>query len=372
MKKMKKALASLLAATMVMSMSVTAWADNEVVPDASEKESVLIKYVDANKVALIKNYELTNVGTTSPAETFKFGELECISVKDALANVTTDTAPKPTLGEVAYLEGDAGSANKTKAIIIDLPEYESVGIYTYTFKEIDNNVAGVSYRQEPIKLVVTVVQQEGQEGKTRVAAVHTENLNDGNKTNDFDNVYSAGSLSVKKNVTGLLGSHEEEFTVRVSFQVLGLDDDIDTVKSAITYTDGTEEKTIKPEDWKDNQVSVEINLVHDETVTFENIPYNVNYIVEEYNYTTDGYGYDAPTFTIDGVENTNVFTSYDKNGFAIGSAITDSLEEVVITNNKGGNVDTGILLDSAPYILLLALAGVGAFAVATKKREEEF
>ena len=43
---------------------------------------------------------------------------------------------------------------------------------------------------------------------------------------------------------------------------------------------------------------------------------------------------------------------------------------MTITNNKGVTVDTGITLDSAPYILLLAVAVIGVAAMLRKRRHE--
>ena len=50
---------------------------------------------------------------------------------------------------------------------MNLPEYTSVGVYTYTLKETDNKTAGVTYYSKDIKLVVTVIQ--GEDGELRVA-----------------------------------------------------------------------------------------------------------------------------------------------------------------------------------------------------------
>ena len=352
MKRMKKVLAGLLAATMAMSMSVTAFADTAT-------------HQDMSTVTVTKTYNATNEGTISPAETFTFSELSCTGVTNAGVDpatglvITKDNAPKPTIGNVSYASGEAGSAAKSKDITIKLPEYKAVGIYTYNFKEIAGDTAGVTYNEGEIELVVTVIEQNG---KIRVAAVHTEDLNGdenaaspGNaKTDDFDNVYSAGSLVVKKNVTGILGDKEKEFTVKVTFTA----PEGDKVKGDIAYTDGTEDKTIDAEEggWTGSKV-VEITLKHDESVTFTNIPYGVTYTVVENDYTAeDAGGYDKATYI------------FDDNNKKIDSAS----ENVEITNNKGGEVDTGIILDSAPYILLLAFAAMGVFALVAKKREEEF
>ena len=333
---MKKILSLALALVLVLSMSTIAFAT-----DGEETT-----YDDMSTVTLTKEYMLTNDGTTSPAETFAFSALTCTNVTDAANGVTTDNAPVPTIASVSYTAGGAGGDSAKKDITITLPTYNSVGIYTYTFSETDGGTAGVTYRSEPITLVVTVIEQGG---KVRVAAVHTEGACAA-KSGEFNNKYSAGSLSVKKTVTGIMGDQQKEFTVKVTFTAPAGD----TVRGDITYVDGTETKTIAAgEGWTGSKV-VDITLKHNETVTFTNIPYGVTYTVVENDYTgKENGGYDAPSY------------QFDDNNKKIDSAS----ENVTITNNKGGVVDTGINMDSMPYILMLAVVFMGLFVFFSKKRK---
>lgn len=329
----KRQLALMLVVAMVMGMSMTTMAEGE-------------PFKDMSTVTITKTYNATNPNTTSPAETFSFTELKCAGVKDAAVDVTKDNAPVPTIASVEYAAGDAGTDdNATKTITITLPEYTGVGIYTYTFSEVEGGTAGVTYYGEEITLVVTVIEQNG---KVRVAAVHTEG-EDELKSDDFENEYSAGSLTVGKTVTGILGDKTKDFTVKVTFNA----PEGKTVKEAITYVDGTETKTIAA-DWA-GQKDADITLKDNESVTFTNIPYGVTYTVVENDYTAeaDG-GYDAAVYKFD-----------DEN-----KTIDSASENVQITNNKGGEVDTGIFTTNMPYIL--ALVAIAAVAVAMFRRKREF
>ena len=324
---MKKFLSMMLALILVVSMSTITFAKGDET------------YTDMSTVTLTKEYKLTNSGTLSPAEIFSFTELTCTGVENAGVGVTKDNAPVPTIRKATFAAGAAGNGTAgTQTITITLPEYTAVGVYTYTFNEVDNKTAGVTYRAEPITLKVTVIEQDG---KTRVAAVHTE-AKDGAKSATFDNTYSAGSLNVTKNVTGIMGDKEKSFDVNVTFTA----PEGKTVREAITYNVGTETKKIDA-NWTGSK-NVKITLKHDQTITFTNIPYGVTYNVQEADYKSDGY--DAATYV-------------NEKG-----TISTSVVTTTITNNKGGFVDTGINMDSMPYILMLAVVCMGLFGFFFKKR----
>ncbi len=342
---MKKLISLMLALMLVFSLATVAMAD-----EGGDSEPTTP--TDMTSVTITKNYETANTGTKSPGEEFKF-TIQKTSVTDAADGVTINNMPIPTIGTVTYSAGEAGTATKSKNITVTLPEYTSVGIYTYTIKETAGATAGVTYYGNDIRLVVTVIQ--GDNGKVRVAAVHTEIPTDDNQTpaksNTFSNVYSAGSLSVKKTVTGNLGDQTKPFTVTVEFTAPGGK----TVGEAISYTDDAVGKTIATTDWKNGVASVDITLKHDETVTFTNIPYDVTYTVTEVDYTSDGYKAAA--------------YAYDDSNKKIDSVS----ENVTITNEKSVTVDTGITLDSLPFVLILAVcAGAVVLFVIKRRNSVEF
>lgn len=364
---MKRMISMMLVLMMVLSMSAVVFAaDGD--PDYQNT------FKDDATVTIKTNYKLTNEGTTSPAETFEY-TIEATGVTDAAEGVTVETMKNnmPTIDSVTYNPGAAGNADEmTQKITVTLPVYTSVGIYTYTIKETDNKTAGVTYfgegnsetKANSILLRVTVVQnpsftapgEDGQhnDGRYRVAAVHTEKGHDGTKADGkksdvIENEYSASSLAVSKKVTGNLGDREKEFKVTVKFTA----PDGETVKSDITYEEDGDTKTISAgEGWTEKEVV--INLKHEEIITFTNIPYGVTYtVVEDGSYQANE-GYDAPEYVFSDTET------------KINTTETDT---VTITNNKGKNdIDTGVLLDSLPYILVLGIAVVGTVVFFVMKK----
>lgn len=331
---MKKILSTLLALVLSLSLATVAFAEEATPTEPSTPTT----WNDMETVTLVKEYKLTNAGTTSPAETFSFSDLTCTSVTDAAEGVTTSNALVPSITSVSYSAGEAGGDNAKKNITLTLPTYTSVGIYTYTFTETDGGTAGVTYRSDAITLKVTVIEQNG---KVRVAAIHTEAAN-GEKSNEFVNTYSAGSLAVMKKVEGGLGDTTKKFTVKVTFTA----PQGDTVREAISYNDGTA-KTIAA-GWT-GEKEVEIELKSMQTVTFTNIPYGVTYVVGESDYTNEGYN--EPV--------------YDDNKEGTIEAASVS---TTIINSKPGTPETGVALDSMPYFVILSVACVGMFLLLTKKR----
>lgn len=300
-------------------------------------------YADMDSVVIKKNYELANEGTFSPAETFSF-DIEADNVTDASDDITPENMPMPTIGTVSYLRGEAGSTTKTKEIKIDLPEYDSVGVYTYIIHEAAGDSAGVTYYDDAILLRVTVIEQDG---KLRIAAVHTEDpesTGEG-KRDDFDNLYSAGELEVHKDVEGIMGNKEKYFEFRVQL----------TGEEGKTYQDSY---AITGGSYDANPASIEIKpgetteatfyLKDDDTIHIENLPYGVEYKVSETpvaDYVTTETGTEGE---VDG-----------------------AVEQANFTNTKGGTVDAGVVLDSAPYLFTLTgAAGVGLLLTLRRRHQK--
>lgn len=300
-------------------------------------------YADMDSVVIKKNYELANEGTFSPAETFSF-DIEADNVTDASDDITPENMPMPTIGTVSYLRGEAGSTTKTKQIEIQLPKYDSVGVYTYIIHEVAGNSAGVTYYGDAILLRVTVIEQDG---KLRIAAVHTEDpesTGEGKK-DDFDDLYSAGELEVHKDVEGIMGNKDKyfEFTVQL------------TGEEGKTYQDSY---AITGGSYDANPASIEIKpgetteatfyLKDGDTIHIENLPYGVEYKVSETpvaDYVTTETGTEGE--------------------------VDEAVEQANFTNTKGGTVDAGVVLDSAPYLFTLTgAAGVGLLLTLRRRHQK--
>lgn len=331
MKGTKRLFATILATVMMLCMSVTAF--------ATETDPTPPKYTDMSEVTITKKYVAENANTTSPAETFTVKQVEDGVVTDGEATSAPDLG---TIIGAKFAEGGATTVDGTEAeITITLPEYTNVGVYEYTLNEVVGTTAGVTYYGEPIKLVVTVIQDGN--NRLRVAGVHTEI--DGDKSDIFENTYSAGALSVNKTVAGNLGDQEKYFEFRVTL----------TGEEGKKYADPFK---VVNGSYENNPKSIKIGeettfyLKHDETLSILNLPYGVSYEVTEANYSIKGY-----TTTVSG-----------EVGLIAEGEICDPDQTIKFVNKKEGDVDTGINLDSLPYILVFGGVSVAAVVMIARKR----
>lgn len=334
---MKKLLALALTLVMVLSLSVTAFA-------AENNQDARFSVV----------FKSANGGTISPEETFTF-TFSNGTVADAAEGVSAPAIPSVT---VDFAKGEAIADGVSKQVTVPLSgiAWPSVGIYTYDVNQTAGSTAGVSYDNKTLKMKVTVALDEntGDDAKYYVAFV-TTTIADGDgdgitdvKGGSFENTYSAGSLAVTKNVTGNMGDRNKYFDVKIT-----VSDGVDGKNYPDSYTvtggsDVSNPATIKA------GTETTFKFKDGDTINIANLPYGVKYKVVETDYSGEGYE-----------------TSYSVVNVNTDGEVVDSINETVtITNNKGAVVDTGIALDSLPYVLLLAVSVVGMAAFVMKKRAE--
>lgn len=214
--KLKKFFAGVLAAAMMLTVGVTAVLADE--PATT--------YQDQSEVEIYKHYGLEGNGT-SPEETFYLvqeskkvlkGDIEDSDIPDltALTSAPTSTDGRHYVASVTFVAGGAkADANQNRsAFVVSLPRYSHVGQYEYTLREVAGNNAGVTYREDAIRLVVNVIN----DGNIRIAGVHTEN-EEGEKSNSFsENKYAANTLTVSKYVSGNMGDKNTYFQFELSLE----------------------------------------------------------------------------------------------------------------------------------------------------------
>lgn len=348
--KLKKLFAGVVAAAMIATMSFPAFAARPTPNVGSD-----------GLVTITKKYTVTgSEEKKAPAETFTFTVTPGAKVNGAEKTVEKSEATTiPTMAANSNEKTVAFTAlteDGTGTFTVDVANLniKKPGMYYYTVTETPSNTAGVDYAAKSMIMVITAgYADDGEDSSLSYWAALHDSTNYNDKNSKFENTYTAGSLKVTKKVTGSLGDKDKKFNVDVTFTAPAGK----TVKSTITYVNNGAE-SIAPDAWKLNtttdqyEAKVTVELAHKGSVQFNNIPKDVTYIVEEQDYSREEY-----TATYEG----------DKSG-----TIANDVKSTTITNNKGDdNIDTGVILDNAPYILMLAVVAAGAMTLVIKKRREE-
>ena len=357
---MKKLISLILALMLVFSMATVAFAAEGDTP-AEEPETpgyITTNYNDKvnQPVDFSKTYDI--LGGKSPAETFNF-RFTPYAAENSDGEDVFSTVKKqmPLIDGIStsFAELDADSTN-TVEVSVDADDFPDLGVYTYEvvelapnddFDETTKNTAGVTYSSEKLYLVITILRDESN-NQQYVAAVHYSTV-DGLKTGTITNKYEAGSLSVTKKITGNMANMKDTFNFTVTFtapngEVLNSD-----IKLSVAGADATSLAYTKGS----NTATATFSLGHEQTATFTNIPEGVTYTVvedtpDDYKVTEQNYSDDFKTIS---------------NGDA---------DTVKFTNDKTEGVDTGITLDSIPFILILAVCAGAAILFITKRRSVNF
>ncbi|MDY4014478.1 hypothetical protein [Parafannyhessea umbonata] len=245
-------------------------------------------------------------------------------------------------------------------VTITLPEYATVGIYKYelTPNYTVSNDAGVTYDTQ--HLFVTVTVQQGKDGLERTVAVHRGKA-DGGKTSDIALKYSTGKLTVTKEITGNLGDKKKAFNFKV--ELTGPQGQSINGTYHYTVPGSKDAKTIN---FVDGAATVEGSLADSQSIVITDLPAGVTYDVSELNgdnkVAEDGTGSAVDGYTLKSVKKSDSTETI---------AAKDSDTETYTNDKTDNNVDTGVLLNNAPYIAILGGAAVVAIYFVNKRRHSD-
>lgn len=334
MKKTKKLLACLIAAATMFTMGSTVFAEGVETPTT---------YTDQSTVTIKKQYNLEGQGT-SPAEDFKFTVAKT-GVRDS-AITNPEDIPKISVGNIHFEENSESTVSASTDIT--LPEYPSVGVYTYKITEVPGRTAGVIYDTTPVVLKVTVVDDNGE--LKRIVSLKKDGTKLSDDGNAFTNTYRAGTLDISKNVDGNLGDKKKYFAFDVTLNGPSGKDTAESFSVGKTSY-GENPETIRP------GVKTTFYLKHGETLDIKNLPYGLTYTVEEHDYASDDY-----TTTVNNNDGRKLENQ----------EVNSATQAAAFTNTKDGEIDTGINLTTLPYILVFAgVIVIAGAAFITRRRKYE-
>ena len=242
--------------------------------------------------------------------------------------------------------------DQTNTITVNVPSYKKIGIYTYTIKEVEGNTQGVTYTGKDTQIGISVLVSYNYTDKCLdVKAGVTLKEDAEEKEDTIGNEYDLGNLEVSKEVTGNLGDQSKYFDIDVTFTKTK---DITSTISYTTPKDGNKE--IFAADWgTENTKTVTISLKHGDTAVFHDIPAGITYEVAEQSKHTTG--------AINSEEGyTATYTG------KIGTVAKDETKSAKVTNQKGSEINTGISLDTLPYIIVLAVVVIAGVLLIIRRR----
>lgn len=360
--KLKKIFAGVLAAAMMLTVGAT----------AAFATAPATTYQDQSEVKIYKHYGLEGNGT-SPEETFYLvqadkkvltGDIKDSDIPDltALTNAPASTDGLHYVASVKFGEGGAkaNDAENVGEFVVKLPTYDHVGKFEYTLQEVAGNTAGVTYRLDTIKLVVSVIN----DGAIRVAGVHTENEG-GEKSSSFsDNKYAANTLTVSKYVSGNMGDKKTYFQFELSLEPGTANGRKNFAENyTITYpTNGSDKNTTNT--IVVGGASVKFWLKSGESISIANLPEGVEWTVSE----LDADGKAVANGATNGVYTVSVDGA---NGSIVAAGASETSNKASFTNTHEGTPDMGVILDNAPYIALLAIVAIGGVALMLNKRRRD-
>lgn len=353
--KLKKLFAGVVAVAMMATMSFPAFADN-IGGDVKVGQGA-----PGDPLTIAKTYTVNGGSFNSDTvnlELVAFAENDYVHVTDS---TITDEAAEQLL---PTFTANSSATSQNASISMQLPAYTKVGTYTYQVKEVDGGTLGMTYDDTTYTLQVRVANKmvDGKIDSTGAKVCYVTMKANGVKESSVKNTYNASNLTISKTVEGNMGDRDTKFDFKVTLEV----PDGKTLRSDITVPEGSNIT------WNEGKTvgTVTFKLSHGQSFTLMNLPYDMEYTVDEMNGTT--------ALNQDDKINGTYQVSYDGNkAGTIGTgenkiAPTNGVISTEVTNTWGdNNIDTGVILDNAPYMLMLAVVAGGAMMLVIKKRREE-
>lgn len=351
-KMLQRLAAVMLAGTMMMAMGTTVFAEDAPAGNVT------------GNVSFTKTLDMSQAeGASVPDVTFKY------TIASGSEVAATDTTPEilsgaeatglPTVGTAVYAHTDT-DLRKTVSVDFSKVTFSKPGIYRYVITEQASENADITDDTNATRYLDVYVVNGETENTYAIdhsvllpsaitpnnAGVYGEGL--ASKSNGYTNKYTTYQLSLDKVVNGTMGDKSKEFGFTINFSE-------GPANASFTY-DG---KPVQLDE--SGNGSVDIKLTDGtQAAVITGIPSTVKYTITENIEAKEGYT-----------------TSYKINdGAAIEGRTTGKQamgtanNAVVCTNMKNAVTPTGIVMNIAPYVLMVAVAAV--LAVVFLRRRNNF
>lgn len=379
--KLKKLFAGVVAAAMMLTMAVPAFATETGASSGSTSGSTSSSKITVDSdghayLTVTKNFKVLK-GTAPDSLTFDF-TLTNDGADSELAEGTATPAHESTY-HVTFSKADNNNADLeqgysgSKTFKIDLAALgiNHVGKYTYKLSETQGNVPGVTYDSE-LKLVVSCVNADANNPGSGFAYYVGVHRGDDKSPAVFNNYYgkdgengndTVHKVTLTKDVKGEFADINKIFKFKVNLTMATNNSTADDYKGAsVTHSasDTHGSATSYLTYGKDHYVY----LKRGESVDIGNLPDGVKCTITEIS--SDDTDVTVYTTTINGGSDITGTAERKYEGIAFVKGNTDQTAAYV--NTREGSPDMGVILDNAPYIALLTIVAVGAVFMVIKKR----
>lgn len=246
---------------------------------------------------------------------------------------------------ITFAPGD--DLSKTTDLTLSSDDFTKPGVYRYEITENSGTYDGMTYDTETYYLDLYVVNDTNGY-KIEAVKIFKDGTEVSNKVDEdgfvFTNTYATNNVSLTKVISGNQADMNKKFEFTIT----------------VTGQDGEKFSTDRDNVVLESGKATTVSLGHNETIHIYGLSESDTYTIVETDTAADGY---VTTYTVDG--------GTAETGLSVSGDVKDKTDDaIVFTNTKNVSTPTGIALTFAPYVLMVALAGVFAVLFLRKKREE--
>lgn len=272
------------------------------------------------------------------------------------------------------LGADKAYAKKSVTVDFQSVKFKAPGIYRYIITEKASSADGITNDATTTRTLDVFVKytDEVAGGQLEVSnyvvyrgtKTDAANVDAGSKDDGFTNTYATTDLTLAKEVTGNQGDRNKyfAFTVAISGAVADTiyDVNLSDAEASPSVDGASQTNAASLTVGEDGTVTATYYLKDDQSIVVQGLTSDTNYTITETDYSTDGY---TTSYVLDSAPSVQASTTGEKN-------MGNAAHVVTFTNAKNGTVPTGILLETAPYLVLgvVVLAGLTVLFMTRRRR----
>lgn len=368
---LKRLGAIVLALAMAMSvMMVSAFAADTPTGVYESPASIPIeKIVDAEDNVLAPNTEFTFTVSPVASDTTKTNGNDTVVVYKGVEGGATFAENAAT---ITFAPGDALS--KESAITLNAGVFTKPGVYRYEVAETTpadtDKYDGIGYSTEKYWLDLYVEARTNSDKETYYVITYVEVIKQGQTEAkskvQFTNTYATNNLKVTKKIAGNQGDKTAKWAFNITItgvngEKYATDYVVPTGDTAIADTDKTTDGKLI----MSSGTTYTVYLGDEEYINIYGLSAEDTYKVVETAANTDGY---VTTVSGDSWDLKEDLETPDV-GTVSGTTATADVD-ITYTNTKAVDTPTGVIMNIAPYVLMVALAGGIAFFFLRRRHAE--